>query len=171
MDLRGHCGTTLDERKGSGVDWCSLGVSATLRTRRAPHHPLFSWGQLTFGSSYYAPSFFRDADGHPCLSLWMRGIQDAEAGWSSAHSVPYVLSLLGNRLVATPHPDLGRYQGQALENEHILSGLAFDATWTPNGEASLLKVWSGSDCVLQVSTTVDELKAQVQGETWAMPYS
>ena len=34
------------------------------------------WGRLTYGDSYYAPSLFRDADGRPCLSFWMRGIAD-----------------------------------------------------------------------------------------------
>jgi beta-fructofuranosidase len=135
------------------------------------HFTAETWGQLTFGSSYYAPSFFRDAHGRPCLILWMRGIQDAEAGWSGAHSVPYVLSLQGDRLVATPHLDLSRYQGQAVNNGQAEIGLALDATWTPRGEASSIKVLSGSDYVLQVRTTADKLTARVKGETWAMPYS
>lgn len=135
------------------------------------HFTAETWGQLTFGSSYYAPSFFLDAEGRPCLSLWMRGIQDAEAGWSSAHSIPYILCLQGNHLVATPHPNLKRYQGQAVDNGQTVSGLALDATWTPKGEASLLKVLSGSDSVLQVSTTVNALTVCVKNETWTMPYS
>ena len=135
------------------------------------HFTAETWGQLTFGSSYYAPSFFRDADGRPCLSLWMRGIQDAEAGWSSAHSVPYVLRLQDNRLVATPHPELNRYHGQRVENGQAVLGAALDATWTPRGEVSLIQVWSGSDCLLQVRTTTSELSACVKSKTWAMPYS
>src|SRR3712207_5423471 len=70
-----------------------------------------SWGRLTYGPSYYAPSFFRDADGRPCLTFWMRGVADPAAGWASAHSVPHVLSLDGDTLVAVPHPDLERYRG------------------------------------------------------------
>lgn len=35
-----------------------------------------SWGQLSFGDSYYAPSFFRDRRGRPCLMFWMRGVSD-----------------------------------------------------------------------------------------------
>jgi beta-fructofuranosidase len=135
------------------------------------HFTVETWGQLTFGSSYYAPSFFRDADGRPCLILWMRGVQDAEAGWSSVHSIPYVLSLQGDYLVATPHPDLNRYQGHEVDTGQTVSGLALDATWTPKGEASLLKVLSGSDCVFQATITADTLTASVNGETWTMPYS
>ncbi len=70
------------------------------------------WGRLTHGPSYYAPSFFRDADGRPCLTFWMRGVHDLDAGWASAHSLPHVLSLDGDVLVATPHPDVERYRRQ-----------------------------------------------------------
>ncbi|MCS5721725.1 glycoside hydrolase family 32 protein [Herbiconiux sp. CPCC 203407] len=62
------------------------------------------WGRLTFGDSYYAPSFFRDRDGQPCLIYWMRGALDEEAGRASALSVPHVLHLEGDSLIATPHP-------------------------------------------------------------------
>lgn len=62
------------------------------------------WGRLTFGDSYYAPSFFRDRDGQPCLIYWMRGALDEEAGRASALSVPHVLRLEGDRLISAPHP-------------------------------------------------------------------
>ena len=62
------------------------------------------WGRLTYGDSYYAPSFFRDRDGSPCLIYWMRGVIDERAGRASALSVPHVLRLDGDTLVAAPHP-------------------------------------------------------------------
>ena len=62
------------------------------------------WGRLGFGDSYYAPSYFRDREGRPCLIFWMRGVADAEAGWSGCLSMPYVLSIEGGRLVADPTP-------------------------------------------------------------------
>jgi beta-fructofuranosidase len=130
-----------------------------------------TWGQLTFGPSYYAPSFFRDADGRPCLTFWMRGIQDTQAGWSGTHSVPYVLSLNDDHLVATPHPDLSRYQSQVREDRQVEIGSAFDAIWTPQGEAASIEVLSGSGCVLHVQTRADELIARTRDETWKMPYS
>ena len=41
-----------------------------------------TWGQLTYGTSYYAPSFYRDRDGRPGLIYWMRGVLDTSC-WPS----------------------------------------------------------------------------------------
>ena len=60
----------------------------------------------------------------------MRGIADESAGWASAHSVPYLLTLDGDTLVATPHPDLDKYRTGGLHRH--LDGLAADMTWTPD---------------------------------------
>jgi beta-fructofuranosidase len=100
-----------------------------------------SWGRLTYGPSYYAPSFFRDADGRPCLTFWMRGVADIEAGWASAHSVPYVLGLDGDRLLAAPHPDLDGHR-EAQSASGSVDGLAADIVWSPGSDGSL--VASGS---------------------------
>lgn len=64
------------------------------------------WHRLTYGDSYYAPSFFRDRDGEPNLVFWMRGAADEDSGWASAHSVPHRLTLEGDRLVTQPHPEV-----------------------------------------------------------------
>ena len=63
------------------------------------------WHRLTYGDSYYAPTFFRDRDGQPCLTFWLRGAADEGSGWASAHSVPHLLSLEGDQLVAELHPE------------------------------------------------------------------
>lgn len=68
-----------------------------------------SWGQLSYGKSYYAPSFFRDKDGSPSLIFWVRGVTSPEGQWASALSVPHTLTLDGDTLVATPHADLANY--------------------------------------------------------------
>jgi beta-fructofuranosidase len=68
-----------------------------------------SWGQLSYGKSYYAPSFFRDKDGAPSLIFWVRGVISPEGQWASALSIPHTLSLEGDTLVATPHADLTNY--------------------------------------------------------------
>ncbi|RAM38381.1 glycoside hydrolase family 32 protein [Arthrobacter globiformis] len=68
-----------------------------------------SWGQLSFGKSYYAPSFFRDKDGTPSLIFWVRGVLDPGGKWASALSIPHTLNLDGDVLVATPHADLANY--------------------------------------------------------------
>jgi beta-fructofuranosidase len=71
------------------------------------------WGQLSFGKSYYAPSFFRDKDGAPSLILWVRGVTSPEGRWASALSIPHTLTLEGDTLVATPHADLAKYSRPA----------------------------------------------------------
>jgi beta-fructofuranosidase len=68
-----------------------------------------SWGQLSYGKSYYAPSFFRDKDGSPSLIFWIRGVISPEGQWASALSIPHTLTLHGDTLVATPHADLSNY--------------------------------------------------------------
>lgn len=95
-----------------------------------------SWGRLTYGSSYYAPSLFRDAEGRPCLLFWMRGIADETEGWASAHSIPHLLRREGDRLIATPHPDLEKYRGPAASPGAVL-GTAADIEWRPGSEGRL----------------------------------
>ena len=107
------------------------------------------WGRLTYGDSYYAPSFFRDDRGRPCLVFWMRGIADVEAGWASAHSIPFVLSVVDGVLVAAPHPDLERYR--AAEARDRVEGLAADIAWTPG--AGELTVESGGQVVVTLAAT------------------
>lgn len=81
-----------------------------------------SWGQLSYGKSYYAPSFFRDKDGAPSLIFWVRGVISPEGRWASALSVPHTLTLEGDTLVATPHADLAKYT-QPGQLEQITSGV------------------------------------------------
>jgi beta-fructofuranosidase len=128
-----------------------------------------TWGRLTYGPSYYAPSFFRDADGRPCLLFWMRGVEDAEAGWASAHSVPYVLGVEGDRLTATPHPDVERYRAAAVPGGFV-PGLAADVTWSPREGASMVVTSAGEEVVgLQVGGGM--LVARAGGRRWDMPFA
>jgi len=102
-----------------------------------------SWGQLSYGQSYYAPSFFRDAAGAPSLMFWMRGVADADAGWAGALSVPYSLRLDGDVLIAEPHPDVDAHRGARVQGAFAdaasgaleLAGSAADLEWAagPNG--------------------------------------
>ncbi|BDI23425.1 glycoside hydrolase family 32 protein [Herbiconiux sp. L3-i23] len=128
-----------------------------------------SWGQLTFGPSYYAPSFFRDADGRPCLTFWMRGVSDLEAGWASAHSVPHLLSLRGDALVATPHPDVEKYRTEAVVDGG-LPGLAGDVTWAAR-EGDRLIVRAGSDEALQLIAEEGRVDVRTAAGSWGLPFT
>jgi beta-fructofuranosidase len=125
-----------------------------------------TWGRLTWGPSYYAPSYFRDADGRPCLTFWLRGVEDAVAGWAGAHSVPHVLALDGDRLVARPHPDLDRYRMAAPGGR--VPGLAADAEWDGTGT---LTVRSGGTTALAMARDADNLEIVCGAKTWSVPYA
>lgn len=127
-----------------------------------------SWGRLTYGPSYYAPSFFRDARGRPCLTFWMRGIADPDSGWASAHSVPHVLTLEENRLVATPHPDLEKYRTSAVVDGD-LPGLSGDIIWSPSTGESL-RVTSAGKTVFVLDADSQNLIAKTDAETFEVPY-
>ncbi|MCA0295066.1 MAG: glycoside hydrolase family 32 protein [Actinobacteria bacterium] len=128
-----------------------------------------TWGRLTYGSSYYAPSLFVDGRGRACMSFWMRGVSDPVAGWVGAHSLPHVLSLQGDRLVAWPHPDVERYH-----HEHEATVLdavdvdAVDVCWDP-APGDLLRVWRGQQVVATIERTLTGLRVGVGGEVESMP--
>lgn len=125
------------------------------------------WGRLTYGDSYYAPSFFRDSEGRPCLSFWMRGVADIAAGWASAHSVPYLLSVADDVLVARPHPDLEKYRAPEPVN-HVV-GLAADITWTPGGSG--LTIESGGETVVSLAVKDREVAILAGGKDGRVPLS
>ncbi|WP_344163572.1 glycoside hydrolase family 32 protein [Kribbella yunnanensis] len=129
--------------------------------RAGKFHPE-TWGRLTFGDSHYAPTYFQDAAGRPCLTFWLRNIADPEAGWTGAHSIPYVLHLDADRLVATPHPGLTAYRTTNTQ----LQGLAADLTWTGTN----LTISSGPHPVATITTTPTDLTLRVDEESWTMPY-
>ncbi len=106
-----------------------------------------TWGRLTYGDSYYAPSLFQDADGRHCLLFWMRGIEDKAAGWAGAHSVPYLLSLDGDHLVATVHPDVAKHRGAAASVGDIDRTTA-DIVWTDGSGGNLVLQSSGTTITL-----------------------
>jgi len=62
------------------------------------------WRRLTYGSGYYAASAFDDQDGRPGLIHWIRGVGGAT--WTGSLSVPHLLSVAGDRLIARPHDRL-----------------------------------------------------------------
>lgn len=110
-----------------------------------------SWGRLSYGT-YYAPTVFRDAEGRPCMMSWMREVSGD--GWTGCLSIPYALSVVDGRLIATPHPDLGR---------HASPGTAERFTWMPEG---LLEPAEG----VRLEAVDGELRLCTPAITAAMPY-
>ena len=128
------------------------------------------WGQLSHGLSYYAPSFFRDREGRPCLMFWMREVSDAEQGWASCLSVPHLLSVYDGRLVARPHPEVAQARRAALAPGE--SAPAFDLEWTPapDGDQLILAAETGKTACL----TVDDGSVSLERpghDAWSMPWS
>lgn len=129
-----------------------------------------TWGQLSFGGSYYAPSFFRDAEGRPCLMFWMRGVEDSDAGWSSALSVPHVLEIRAGRLVTTAHPSLEAARtGKADLTD--LGGRVVDLEWTPISAGERIDFLDGDDLVASLVWTEDAVVLERAGEeAWSAPH-
>lgn len=126
-----------------------------------------SWGRLTYGDSYYAPSFFRDRDGLPCLISWMRGAGDAEGGRASALSVPHALRLDGDTLVAVPHPAVAHASASA--RARIAVGEEWTATCA-DGELvirrerdAVICSWQSGETTVPASDSAVEVL--VDGET------
>jgi beta-fructofuranosidase len=130
-----------------------------------------SWNRLTYGTSYYAPSFFRDRDGNPGLIFWMRGVLDAENGRASALSVPHLLTLDGDQLRSQPHPDLRRHAGPpgaSNSRETLPTSQAHLIDWTPQTGAHLALTRDGST-VLGLHQRADELVITTPAQTLALP--
>lgn len=128
------------------------------------------WGQLSFGESYYAPSFFRDRDQRPCLMFWMRGVSDVDQGWASCLSVPYLLSVQNGRLVADPHPEIAGHRAASLGAREPAP--AFDLEWAPApaGDQLVLAADTGKTACLTVANGAVTLE-RPGCDNWSMPWS
>jgi beta-fructofuranosidase len=90
---------------------------------------LGAFQQLTHGPSVYAASGFHDAEGQPGLISWLRQVGDIEDGWMGAHSLPWSLSAVGDRLVAGPHASLLDHRAGTMM-AGLLPAVA-DVAWSP----------------------------------------
>jgi beta-fructofuranosidase len=128
------------------------------------------WGRLSFGESYYAPSFFRDRDGRACLMFWMRGVTDSKEGWASCLSVPYLLSVEHGRLVLRPHPELADRRG--VEVVAGASAAGIDLEWMPSPDGDVLTLGSENGETVRISTCNGLVTLERPGlDTWTMPWS
>jgi len=128
FDVDGHWAMVSSVWDDDVLHYAGYGIGGPDSYRDGRFSPA-DWGQLSFGSSYYAPSFFRDRDGRPCLIFWMRDVADEEQGWASCLSIPYLLSVKEGRLVAEPHPEVAARRRELVgAGDHAA---AFDLEWTP----------------------------------------
>lgn len=155
FDLDGRAVMVSSVWEADVLHYAGYAVGAYGEGRFAPD----AWGRLTYGDSYYAPSLFTDADGRPCVTFWMRGFGGASEGWAGAHSVPYLLTVTGERIVATPHPDVVAHRGRVSPDGRV-AGLAADVVWTPVG-AARLEVFSGGLPVVAIGVDADTLEVAV----------
>lgn len=145
----------------------AIGDAASYRDGRFT--PL-GWGQLSFGGSYYAPSFFRDRDGRPCLMFWMRGVADTDQGWASCLSVPHVLTVRDGRLVAMPHPELLTARVTRMRAGEEAPG--FDMEWSPAPGGDQLVLTSGAGKTGCLTAADGGVTLERPGlDAWSMPWS
>jgi beta-fructofuranosidase len=116
-----------------------------------------AWDRMSYGPSYYAPSFFRDEAARPCVIFWMRNIADVAAGWAGAHSVPYIVQRDADGLRVLPHPDL-------LQHVAAAGSAVLATTWHPGGEGVLVFGQDGHE-VARIRATKWEVV--VESAEWA----
>ena len=115
-------------------------------------------GDFSRGAQMYATTTFLDTSGRRCAVSWLRERDDtAPAGspWSGALSVPWVLTVRGDRLLAAPHPDLDRYTVDGG------TGLSVDGDRITDGGDVLLDLPAGGE--ITVIVDADLVEAAVEG--------
>ncbi len=128
-----------------------------------------SWHRLAYGPCYYAGSVFRD-DADMCgIIYWLRGVADPDNGWAGAHSVPHRLELQGDRLSASPTPELLRRRSQPTTihaGESARVPPVADLEWRVAGEGRRSAIWLGS---LQVELNDGLLEVSHGAAAWECP--
>lgn len=131
-----------------------------------------SWHRLSHGPSSYAGSVFIDADGHPGLMHWMRGVSGDTKQWVGAHTLPQRLELDGARLRVRPHPAVTSARvGPAVPLGEVGAevGDPCDVEWTvQGGRAGLTVATPGLDLVV-LDADAGRLTIRVGDSSWQMP--
>lgn len=134
------------------------------------------WGRLTYGPSYYAGSAYAEPDGTRGIIYWLRGVDDVAGGWASAHSVPHVLHIEGDRLVAEPHPAVERSRAgdEALPAPRLSAAevsveALCDLEWSAATGDAVVVTGAGGIEVLRLRAAEEGLDVLVGGESWTVP--
>jgi beta-fructofuranosidase len=123
------------------------------------------WQTLTDGGSAYAMTAFVDRDGRRCVMAWLReglAFDPESAVRAGAQSLPYVVSLTGDRRLALSlHPDVERLRRRPISLGETMRAGAFDVRVGSAGPDGHLRL-TGDDAVLDLqaegvrSVVVDE---------------
>ena len=113
-----------------------------------------TWHRLSAGRCHYAGSAFTDADDRPGLIHWLRGLADVHGRWAGAHSVPHLVGVRGDRLVARPHPNLDAARTGATPVRNATRiGSAGDLEWTVTpGRPARLLVTDGQGVIADLTS-------------------
>jgi beta-fructofuranosidase len=143
-----------------------------------------SWKRLSFGPSYYAASTFTDRDGNRCLVYWIREVSDPTAGWAGATSLPHLLHLDGDTLVAEPHPQLAAIRGPARRAGGGLPPQVVEPhveiEWHPGvpgdisasvGPSELVATSPDGRALLTIRTANDEMLEIETSRIWELPHN
>lgn len=133
------------------------------------------WGRLSYGPSYYAGSTYADNEGRRGLIYWMRDVNDRAGAWASAHSVPHVLELVGDRVIAQPHPAVSGARaghGVAIAPDAVTTiDACAELEWAlePGARAALALTDAEGGDVLTLEVSADHLSASTVTGAWTMP--
>jgi beta-fructofuranosidase len=117
-----------------------------------------TWGEFGRGGRMYATTTFLDAEGRRCAMSWLRERDDkAPPGspWAGALSLPWVLSVRGDRLLAGPHPHLDHYLTDGGDTAlRVDGGRLFD------GDEPLLDLPPGGEVTVIVDADLVEVAVE-----------
>jgi beta-fructofuranosidase len=132
-----------------------------------------SWHRLTYGGSHYAATSFLDATGRCGMLTWLRGVDDPNGNWAGALSLPMLLSLDRDQLVAVPHPNVDWLRQPLDAGSSDRPASAVDIEWRPRAIDDRLQVQDRNGTVVEVWRTGPELTVtSSRGATlgrWSMP--
>ena len=134
-----------------------------------------TWGRLSYGPSYYAGSAFANADGTCGLIYWLRDVDDPAGRWASSHSVPHILHIEGDRLVATPHPSVSaqRKAGPVLDpfgaKAMSIVSANSDIEWDAASGGALTFANEAGIPLAALTAGADDLTVSVGEHAWHMP--
>lgn len=130
-----------------------------------------AWHPLSYGRCHYAGSAFTDAAGRPGLIHWLRGVTDPAGAWVGAHSLPHTLHVVGDHLVARPHPHVAAARTAATP----VLGLTpiaptTDLEWSlERGRAAGLEIRDTDGVVVALSSDGSALGVRGDRGAWSLP--